>query len=39
MNDSMDGESTKRAYDSDTKPFSKLDELEEERVDPLDCLE
>ena len=39
MVDSMDGESTKRAYDSDRKPFSKLDKLKEERVDPLDCLE
>ena len=39
MDDSMDIESTKGASDSDRKPFSKLDELEEERVDPLDCLE
>ena len=35
----MDGESTKGAYDSDRKHFSELDELEEERVDPLNCLE
>ena len=35
MDDSMERESTKGAYDSDRKPFSKL---EEERVDPLfDC--
>ena len=39
MDDSMDRESTKGADDSDRKPFSKLDELEEERVDPLNCLE
>ena len=39
MNDSMDRESTKEVDDSDRKLFSKLDELEEERVDPLDCLE
>ena len=39
MDDSMDRESTKGADYLDRKPLSKLDELEEERVDPLDCLE
>ena len=39
MDNRMDRESTKGADDSDRKPLSKLDELEEERVDPLDCLE
>ena len=31
MDDSLDRESTKGADDSDRKPFSKLDKLEEER--------
>ena len=39
MDDSMDRESTKGEDDTDRKPFCKLDELEEERVDPLNCLE
>ena len=38
MDDSLDRECTKGADNSDRKPFSKLDELEE-RVDQLDCLE
>ena len=39
MDDSLDRENTKGADDSDRKPLSMLDELEEEKVDPLDCLE